>query len=137
MQPLKLCCRPKGAYLYCYFLNGTTMPHERRGSSNHEFMTFERPACHCSHDLFCLSVISFVAYLLKTRTVGPKKEPWLANGSETTFVSSERMSKHVPPATDTNAIIEVVFKRCFLLCPCKCIIRKTTGATESVLHRML
>jgi hypothetical protein len=31
-----------------------------------------------------------VAYLLKARIVGPEKQPLLANGSETTFVSRQR-----------------------------------------------
>jgi hypothetical protein len=31
-----------------------------------------------------------VAYMLKTRTVDPEKQPLLANGSETTFVSMQR-----------------------------------------------
>jgi hypothetical protein len=30
-----------------------------------------------------------VAYLLKARTVAPEKQPLLANGSETTFVSTQ------------------------------------------------
>jgi hypothetical protein len=43
-----------------------------------------------------------VAYLLKTRTVEPEKQPLLATGSETTFVSRQRHGKHVPAASDTH-----------------------------------
>jgi hypothetical protein len=42
-----------------------------------------------------------VAYLLKARTVEPEKQPLLANGSET-FVSTQRLGKHVPTATHKN-----------------------------------
>jgi hypothetical protein len=34
-----------------------------------------------------IAIIINVAYLLKARTVEPEKQPLLANGSETTFVS--------------------------------------------------
>jgi hypothetical protein len=51
---------------------------------------------------------NIVAYLLKARTVKPEKQPLLANGSETTFVSGQRLGKHVPAATDTHATIEVL-----------------------------
>jgi hypothetical protein len=44
-----------------------------------------------------------VAYLLKARTVEPEKQPLLANGSETTFVSRQRLCKQVSAATDTHA----------------------------------
>jgi hypothetical protein len=44
-----------------------------------------------------------VAYLLKVRIVAPDKQPLLANGSETTFVSKQRLGKHVPAATDRHA----------------------------------
>jgi hypothetical protein len=49
-----------------------------------------------------------VTYLLKERTVEPEKQPLLANVSETTFVSRQRLGKHVPAATDTHATIEVL-----------------------------
>jgi hypothetical protein len=39
--------------------------------------------------------------------VKPEKEPLLANGSETTFVSRQRLGKYVPAATNTHTIIEV------------------------------
>jgi hypothetical protein len=54
--------------------------------------------------------MNIVSYLLKARTVEPKKEPLLANGSETIFVSRQRLGKHVPGATDT---IEVLLKTVF------------------------
>jgi hypothetical protein len=53
---------------------------------------------------------SIVAYLLKTRTVAPEKQPLLANGSETALVSMQRLGKHVPAATDTRATIEVLLE---------------------------
>jgi hypothetical protein len=43
-----------------------------------------------------------VAYLLKARTVEPEKQPLLANGSEATFISKQRLGKHVPAATDMH-----------------------------------
>jgi hypothetical protein len=45
--------------------------------------------------------------LLEARTVEPEKQPLLANGSETTFVSRQRLGKHIPAATDTHGTIEV------------------------------
>jgi hypothetical protein len=35
---------------------------------------------------------------------------------------------------DTHAATEVYWKYCFLLGPCKGVIRKATGATESVVY---
>jgi hypothetical protein len=55
---------------------------------------------------------STVAYLLKARTVEPEKQLLLVNGSET-FVSRQRLSKHVPTATDTHATIEVLLEMVF------------------------
>jgi hypothetical protein len=54
-----------------------------------------------------------VIYLLKTRTVEPEKQPLLANGSETTFVSRKRLGKHVPAATNTHSSIDVLLQRAF------------------------
>jgi hypothetical protein len=58
---------------------------------------------------------SIVAYILKAkaRTVEPEKQPLLANGSETAFVSRQRLGKHVPAATDTHATIEVLLGNMF------------------------
>jgi hypothetical protein len=49
-----------------------------------------------------------VAYLFKARTMEPEKQPLLANGSETTFVSKQRLGKHVPAVTDTRATTGVL-----------------------------
>jgi hypothetical protein len=54
-----------------------------------------------------------VAYLLEARTVEPEKQPLLANGSETTFVSRQRLGKHVPAATDKHKTIEVLLETVF------------------------
>jgi hypothetical protein len=43
-----------------------------------------------------------MAYLLKARTVEPKKQPLQANGSETTFFSRQQLNKHMSAATDTR-----------------------------------
>jgi hypothetical protein len=51
-----------------------------------------------------------VAYLLKARTVEPEKQPLLANGSETTFVSRQRPGEHVATTTDLRATIEVLLE---------------------------
>jgi hypothetical protein len=56
---------------------------------------------------------NILAYLLKARTVEPEKQPFLTNGSETTFVSRQQLGKHVPVATDTHATIEVLFEAVF------------------------
>jgi hypothetical protein len=53
-----------------------------------------------------------LAYQLKT-TVEPEKQPLLANGSESTFVSKQRLGKHVPAATDTHATIEILLETVF------------------------
>jgi hypothetical protein len=45
-----------------------------------------------------------LTYLLKANTVEPEKQLFLANGSETVFISKQRLGKHVPAATDTHAI---------------------------------
>jgi hypothetical protein len=49
-----------------------------------------------------------MTYLIKARTVEPEKQPLLANDSEITFVSRQRLGKHVPAAMDTHATIEVL-----------------------------
>jgi hypothetical protein len=54
-----------------------------------------------------------VAYLLTARSVEPEKLPLLANGSETTFVSRQRIGKHIPAATDTHATIEILLEMVF------------------------
>jgi hypothetical protein len=54
-----------------------------------------------------------VVYLLKARTVEWEKQPLLGNGSGTTFVSTQRLGKHVPAATDTHATTEVQLETVF------------------------
>jgi hypothetical protein len=62
-------------------------------------------------DIICISYINIiVAYLPKAITLEPEKLPLLANGSETTFVSRQRLSKHVPAATDMYATIEALLE---------------------------
>jgi hypothetical protein len=56
---------------------------------------------------------NIVAYLRKARFVEPEKQPLLANGSETTFVSKRRLGKYVPTATDKRATIEVLLETVF------------------------
>jgi hypothetical protein len=48
-----------------------------------------------------------VACLLEARTVAPE------NTSETTFVSRQRLGKHVPAATDKHATIKVLLETVF------------------------
>jgi hypothetical protein len=71
--------------------------------------------------------LNIVAYLLKARTVEPEKQPLLANGSETTFVSRQRPRSgqrnrrlllgngpvNVPTARYTHATIEVLLETVF------------------------
>jgi hypothetical protein len=54
-----------------------------------------------------------VAYFLKARAVEPEKQPLLVNGSETTFVSSQRLGKHVSGVTDKHATIRVLLETVF------------------------
>jgi hypothetical protein len=54
-----------------------------------------------------------VAYLLNARTVETEEQPLLENGSETIFVSWQQLGKHIPVATDTLAIIEVLLETVF------------------------
>jgi hypothetical protein len=55
-----------------------------------------------------------VAYLFKTRTVEPDKQPLLANGSEIAFVSRQRpRNKHVSTATNQHATTEVPLETVF------------------------
>jgi hypothetical protein len=70
-----------------------------------------------------------VAHLLTARTVEPKKQPLLANGSETTFVFRQRLGKHVPAATDTRATIEILLETVFSTRSVQNGHKKTTGAT--------
>jgi hypothetical protein len=51
--------------------------------------------------------------LLKARTVEPEKQPLLANGSETIFVSRQRLGKHVTAATNAHATIEALLETVF------------------------
>jgi hypothetical protein len=55
---------------------------------------------------------NIMSYLLEARTLEPEKQPLLANGSET-FVSRQRLRKHVPTTTDTHATIEVLLETVF------------------------
>jgi hypothetical protein len=62
---------------------------------------------------FCPSANSTVVYMLRARTVGPEKQPLVANDSETTFISRQRLGKYVPAATDTHATIQVMLETVF------------------------
>jgi hypothetical protein len=54
-----------------------------------------------------------VAHFLKARTVEPEKQLLFASGSESTFVSTQRLGKHVDTATDTHITIEVLLETAF------------------------
>jgi hypothetical protein len=45
--------------------------------------------------------------------VEPEKQPLLASGSKTTFISRQRLGKHVHAVTDTHATIEVLLETVF------------------------
>jgi hypothetical protein len=51
----------------------------------------------------------------------------------TTSAARERLGKHVPGVKDTHATEE----RCCLRGPCRGVVRKTVGATKSVLYERL
>jgi hypothetical protein len=57
--------------------------------------------------------INIATYLLKARTAEPEKESLLVNGSETTFVSRQRLCKHVCASTDTHATKEMQLETVF------------------------
>jgi hypothetical protein len=80
---------------------------------------------------FYLSIITFnnVTYLLKVGTVVTEEQLMLANGSETTFISRQWFSKHIPTAMDTHAIIQVARNGVFYSSLCKGVMRRTTEAT--------
>jgi hypothetical protein len=69
--------------------------------------------------LFCIIILQSV----RTQVPGvimlwhicskPEKQPLLANGSDTTSISRQRLGKHVNAATDTHAITEVLFETVF------------------------
>jgi hypothetical protein len=84
-----------------------------------------------------IDFICIVVYLLKARIVEAENQPLLANGSETTFVSRQRLCKHVPAPKDKHATIEVLLRRCLLLSPCKGVKREKTWANKSVLYGRL
>jgi hypothetical protein len=67
--------------------------------------------------------ICIVAYLLKARTVEPEKQPLLASGSETIFVSSQKLGKPVPAATDTHTTREVLLETVLSTQFCKRVIK--------------
>jgi hypothetical protein len=73
--------------------------------------------------IIIIIIIIIMAYLVKARTVEAEKHALLANGSETTFVSRQRLCKHVPKVMDTHGTIQVLLQRCFLLGPFKGVIR--------------
>jgi hypothetical protein len=60
--------------------------------------------------------------------VEPEKQSLLANGSERTFVSRQRLGKHVPAGTNKHATIVVLLETVFSV---RFVQRKTTRASES------
>jgi hypothetical protein len=52
-----------------------------------------------------------VTYLLKARIVAPEKQPLLASGFKTTFISLQRLGKYVLPAMDKHATIKLLLER--------------------------
>jgi hypothetical protein len=81
-----------------------------------------------------------VAYLFKARTVEPEKQPLLANGSESTFVSRQRLGKCVPAATDTHAAMELLLLTVFYTLSMQRDYKENTGVSsvrESVRKRVI
>jgi hypothetical protein len=54
-----------------------------------------------------------VAYLLKAGIVEPEKWRLLVNGSDTTFVSRQRLGENVPAATDKHVTMAVLLETMF------------------------
>jgi hypothetical protein len=64
--------------------------------------------------------------------VEPEKQPLLANGSEQTFVSGQRLNKQFSMATNTHATIELLLEMwCFICGPCRDVITRIVGAMSS------
>jgi hypothetical protein len=105
-------------------------------------------------------VLNDVAYLLKDRAVEPQQQPFLGNGSETTLVSRQRprnrrqndvrmlgssfvINKNRRPLLGKVSVNMFPRKllayegRCCLGGPCRRVIRKKIGATNSVLYENL
>jgi hypothetical protein len=80
---------------------------------------------------------TYKAYSLRARTVKPERQPLPVNDSETTFVSRQQLSNHVPRQRKRMQRWRYCLKRRFLLGPCKGVILKTVGTTESVLYGSL
>jgi hypothetical protein len=57
--------------------------------------------------------LNIAAYLFEATTVQAEKQPLLANGSETTSVSRQRLRRHVPAVTDTYVTLEVLLETVF------------------------
>jgi hypothetical protein len=89
-------------FLLCYSHCDVAQP---KYSHNNEWR-FSRVSEENSYNMFPF-VLTFnsVAYLLKARTVELEEQPLLAKGSETTFVSRQRLDKHIPEAT-TEEMLE-------------------------------
>jgi hypothetical protein len=69
--------------------------------------------------------------------VEPEKQPLPANGSETTFVSRQRLGKHVHGATDTHATVEVPLETVFSARYMQRGNKEDSGTTEAVLYARL
>jgi hypothetical protein len=68
-------------------------------------------------------------YCGRARTVEPEKQPLLANGSETTFVSGQRsQTNRFPRQQSTRNSGGVVGNCVFYGGPCRGVIRMTNGA---------
>jgi hypothetical protein len=78
-----------------------------------------RYVCECMYIRMCVIVYN-VAYLFKARTVEPEKQPLLANGSETTFVSRQRsQTNRFPRQVSAPKNIGTVGKGGFYSVPAK------------------
>jgi hypothetical protein len=71
-----------------------------------------------------------VVYLLKVRTVESEKRPLLVSASET-FISRQRLDKHIPRAIDKYEIIEMLLETVFYTRSMKGVIRKKILGTKS------
>jgi hypothetical protein len=73
--------------------------------------------------------------LLIARILEPKEQSLPANGSEATFISMQRLGKHVAAATDMYATMVVRFETVFSnWSACKGVIRRQLGNRVSSLR---
>jgi hypothetical protein len=90
---------------------------------SHLTVSLENPEC-------------WMAYLFKVRTVEPKKQPLLANSSET-FVPRQWLGKHIPATADTYTTTEELLETVFSTWSMQKGYKEDNWGNKAVLYGML